>query len=281
MSKTQEKKRARGSSSTVEEDVTDKMILEKLSNIHADVKGSKDELKSEIQALKTELSEVTKSLNALWGEVQSLKQKNRDMQNQCDAAARENSKLNEEISTLKNRVIKLEDYSRPENVRFYNIPENPGESSEECSRKVMDVLSELGADLENISFHAIHRTGKPDTSASSNKAVSNGVLTESRERALRPPRPRPILVCFVSRMDSDWAWENRKKLMNSTSSRFSSVFIDKDLSAESAKQRGKLRAALRKAKELNIGKVFIKGKNLLVNSTIYSVDNLPDYLLPR
>lgn len=255
------------------------MILEKLSNIHADVKGSKDELKSEIQALKTELSEVTKSLNAVWDEVQSLKQKNKDMQDQCDAAARENSKLNEEISTLKNRVIKLEDYSRRENLRFYNIPENPGESSEECSRKVMDVLSELGADLENISFHAIHRTGKPDTSASSNNAVSNGVLTESRERALRPPRPRPILVRFVSRMDSDWAWENRKKLMNS--SRFSSVFIDKDLSAESAKQRGKLRAALRKAKELNIGKVFIKGKNLLVNSTVYSVDNLPDYLLPR
>ena len=218
MSKTQEKKRARGSSSTVEEDVTDKMILEKLSNIHADVKGSKDELKSEIQALKPELSEVTKSLNAVWDEVQLLKQKNKDIQDQRDATARENSKLNEEISTLKNRVIKLKDYSRRENLRFYNIPENPGESSVECSRKVLDVLSEVGADLENIKFHAIHRTGKPDTSASSNNAVSNGVLTESRERASRPPRPRPILVRFVSRMDSDWAWENRKKLMNSSRS---------------------------------------------------------------
>ena len=106
----------------------------------------------------------------------------------------------------------------------------------ECSRKVMDVLSELGADPENTKFHAIHRTRKPDTSASSNNAVSNGVLTESRERTSRPPRPRPVLVRFVSRMDSDWAWENRKKLMNS--SRFSSGFIDKDLFAESAKQRG-------------------------------------------
>ena len=80
-------------------------------------------------------------------------------------------------------------------------------------------------------------------------------------------------------MDSDWVWDNRKKLMNS--SRFQSVFIEKDLSAESAKQRGKLRAAFRKAKELNIGKVFIKGKNISVNSSVYSVDNLPDYLLPR
>ena len=279
MSKTQEKKRARGSSSTGEEDVTDTMILEKLSSIHVDIKASKEELKSEIQAVKSELSEVTKSLNAVWEEVQSLKQKNKDLQDQCDTTTRENSKLNEEISTLKNRLIKLEDYSRRENLRFYNIPENPGESSVECSRKVIDVLSELGADPENIMFHAIHRTGNPNNTASSNSAASNEDSTGSREGTSRPSRPRPILVRFVSRMDSDWVWENRKKLMNSSC--FSSVFIDKDLSAESAKQRGKLRAAYRKAKELNIGKVFIKGKNLSVNSTVYSVDNLPDYLLPR
>ena len=279
MPKTQEKKHARGSSSSPEDDVTDTMILEKLSSIHADIKASKDELKSEIQAVKSELSEVTKSLNTVWEEVQSLKQKNKDLQDQCDTTTRENSKLNEEIGALKNHLIKLEDYSRQENLRFYNIPENPGESSVECLRKVTDVLSELGADPENIMFHVVHRMGNPNNTSSSNSAGSNEVSTESREGTSRPPRPRPILVCFVSRMDSDWVWANRKKLMNS--SRFQSVFIDKDLSSESAKQRGKLRAAFRKAKELNIGKVFIKDKNISVNSSVYSVDNLPDYLLPR
>lgn len=279
MPKSQEKKRARGSSSSPEDEVTDTMILEKLSSIHADLKACKDELKSEIQAVKLELSDVIKSLNAVWEEVQSLKQKNKDLQDQCDTTITENRKLNEEICALKNRLIKMEDYSRRENLRFYNIPENTGESSVECSRKVMDVLSELGADPENIMFHAIHRTGNPNNTASSNSAVSNEVSTESREGASRPPRPRPILVRFVSRMDSDWVWDNRKKLMDS--SRFSSVFIDKDLSAESARQRGKLRAAYKKAKELNIAKVFIKGKKISVNSTLYSVDNLPDYLLPR
>lgn len=279
MPKSQEKKRARGSSSSPEDEVTDTMILEKLSSIHADLKACKDELKSEIQAVKLELSDVIKSLNAVWEEVQSLKQKNKDLQDQCDTTITENRKLNEEICALKNRLIKMEDYSRRENLRFYNIPENTGESSVECSRKVMDVLSELGADPENIMFHAIHRTGNPNNTASSNSAVSNEVSTESREGASRPPRPRPILVRFVSRMDSDWVWDNRKKLMGS--SRFLSVFIDKDLSAESARQRGKLRAAYKKAKELNIAKVFIKGKKISVNSTLYSVDNLPDYLLPR
>ena len=279
MAKNKEKKRARGSSSTAEEDVSDEMILEKLSKIHEDIKTLKEELKGEIQAVKSELSEATKSLSAVWEEVQSLKQKNKDLQDQCDSTTRENNKLNEEISTLTNRLIKLEDYSRRENLRFYNIPENPGASNEECSRKVMEVLTELGAVPENIMFHAMHRTGNPNNTASSNSAANNEESTESREGASRPPRPRPILVRFVSRMDSDWIWENRKKLMNS--SRFSSVFIDKDLSPESAKQRGKLRAAYKKAKELDIGKVFIKGKNLTVNSTVYSVDNLPDYLLPQ
>ena len=65
------------------------------------------------------------------------------------------------------------------------------------------------------------------------------------------------------------------------SSRFSSMFIDKDLSPESAKQRGKLHTAYKKAKLLDIGRVFIKGKNWTINSTVYSVDNLPDFLLPQ
>ena len=67
----------------------------------------------------------------------------------------------------------------------------------------MEVLTELGAVPENIMFHAIHRTGNPNNTASSNSAANNEESTESREGALRPPRPSPILVRFVSRMDSD------------------------------------------------------------------------------
>ena len=51
-----EKKRARGSSSTAEDDISDAMILEKLSNIHDDIKALKQELKGEIKAVRAELS---------------------------------------------------------------------------------------------------------------------------------------------------------------------------------------------------------------------------------
>ena len=59
------------------------------------------------------------------------------------------------------------------------------------------------------------------------------------------------------------------------------MLIDKDLSPESARERAKLRAAYKKTKDLNIDKVFIKGKNLIINSSKYSVNTLPEYLLAR
>ena len=265
-----EKKRARGSSSTADEDISDAMILEKLSNIHDDIKALKEELKGEVKAVRTELCEATKSLTAVWEEVQSLKAENQMLKEQCNTTTKENDKLNKEIATLKNRVIKMEDYSRRENLRVYNIPENPGESIVECKRKVTDILKELGADPGKIMFHAIHRIGK----IASSNASTGAAVEESR-----PPRPRPVIVRFLSRMDCDWVFENRRKL--SASPNFSSVFIDKDLSAESARERGKLRSAYNKAKEMNIARAFIKGKNLIVNSSRYTADNLPEYLLPQ
>ena len=84
---------------------------------------------------------------------------------------------------------------------------------------------------------------------------------------------------FVSRMVSESIWFKRKELLKS--SHFSTVLIDKDLSPESARERAKLRASYKKAKDLNIDKVFTKGKDLIINSSKYSVNNLPEYLLPN
>ena len=121
----------------------------------------------------------------------------------------------------------------------------------------MDVLNELGAEPKNLMFHAIHRIGNPNkTTASSTSAADSEDLTATREEGSRPVRPRPVIVRFVSRMDSDWVLNNRRRLRDSFL--FSSVFIDKDLSE---KERGKLRAAFKKAKELNIARVFLKVKN--------------------
>ena len=203
--KKNEKKRARGSSSTDGGEDVDSRILEKLSSIQdrietgltkmdADFAALKSELQHEIRVVKKELSEVSTSLETAWVEVETLKEKKTLLEGQLQHTLQKNSKLSEEVRLLKDRAIRQEDYSRRENLRFYNIPDNPEETNEEC---------------------------------------------------------------------------------------FAYVYIDKDLSAESAKERGKLRAAYRKAKEANIERVFIKGNKLFVNSSSYSVDALPQYLLPE
>ena len=202
-------------------------------------------------------------------EVRSLKEKNKHLQERLDSATKENVNLKEEVDLFRNRLVKQEDYSRRENLRFYNIPENPEEANEECVHKVKQVSSELGVPPDT-KFHAIHLTGKP------NAFVAPSASTEEGSRS---PRPKPILLRFVSRMDADSVWSRRKELLKS--SRFSSVSIDKDVCPESARTRAKLRADYKKAKDLDIDKVLFKGKNLIINGNKYSVDNLPEYLLPN
>lgn len=51
-----------------------------------------------------------------------------------------NSKLSEEIYVLKGRSIKQDYYSSRENLRFYNIAEEHGDTNVECFAKVKKVL---------------------------------------------------------------------------------------------------------------------------------------------
>ena len=172
----------------------------------------------------------------------------RILKQQLDSTAQENVKLKEVFNSeaLRVRIVKQEDYSRRENLRFYNIPESAQETNEDCVQKVKQVLSDLGAP-SGTKFHVLHCTGK---------------LSSTSEGE---PRARPILARFVSRMES--IWFKRKELLRTP--RFSPTLIDKDLSPGSARERAKLQVAYKKAKDLNIDKLFIKGKNLIINSSKY------------
>ena len=165
-----EKKRARKSSST-DSEVEDSRILEKLTSIQdriesgftkidANIAALKQELKNDIRLVKNELRDVSTSLEAAWVEVNLLKENNKSLQKHLDDTLNKNCKLSEEVDALKGRLIKQEDYSRRENLRFYNIAEEPGETNEECTAKVKEVLDEIGVTSDGIRFHAIHRIGK-------------------------------------------------------------------------------------------------------------------------
>ena len=150
-------------------------------------------------------------------------------------------------------MIKQEDYSRrenQENLRFNNILEGPQETVKKCTAKVKEILHELGLAPEEIRFHAIHRIGKVRSNVPNNdyndSAAANNV-TNTQAQAPRATYPLPVIARFVWRMDVEWVWEKRKDL--SIERPFLDRLYRQDLSPESAKRRGKLRATFKKAKK--------------------------------
>ena len=72
--------------------------------------------------------------------------------------------LNKTIADLEKKLkaavednIKLEQYTRRENLRFNNIMEE----EEDCKSLIYEVIqNEMGVDTANIKFHPVHRVGK-------------------------------------------------------------------------------------------------------------------------
>ena len=69
-----------------------------------DFAALKLELQHETRVLKKELTEVSTSLDAAWAEVKTLKEKNKSLEEQLQETLQKNSKLSEEVSSLKGRV---------------------------------------------------------------------------------------------------------------------------------------------------------------------------------
>ena len=222
-SKGKDKKWPRGCSSLLRED--DSRIFEKLTSIQDRIENGFTKINSKMEALRCQmrekLKEATKSLSAVWEEVELLKAKNKHLEEQVEGALKKNCQLKKQVEILKDRAVK-QDYSRRENLRIINVPEEAEEDNKECVKKVKDILSELSVPPD-IKFHAMHRAERPKPDA--NESSEEGACSASRSR--------PILVRFVSHMDANLVWTKRKELLKSQ--RFRTVFIDKDLFAESAK----------------------------------------------
>ena len=147
-----EKKRPRGSSSSTAEpdEILERLlsIQDRIENgftkIYDEIESLKTELNDNIKSVKEELGKTTKSLNAVWEEVRLIKEENKELKKQLKSTTKQNDTLEKKVETLRSPLIKQEDYSRRVNLRFYNIPEEPNETNEECFQKLRQVLTELG-----------------------------------------------------------------------------------------------------------------------------------------
>ena len=230
-----EKKRQRGSSSTNSE--TDDMAGEisksfkgltkhlddALAKFKQKIKNDLQTTAADLQKTAREVKDAVKSLESVWAEIKDLKEKqdvlnevNETLKTACDELRCENLKLKKQIHDNQERVRKVEDYSRRENLIVKNIPEN---EDEDCLAVATDLIQELGVDTQNMQFHAVHRIGRKPAQTSSHEA--NNV----------EPKPRHIVARFLCREDRNRVWAKRKILRDTELC--TDVFIDEDLSAAS------------------------------------------------
>ena len=167
----------------------DNRIQEHFSGLKSDILILRHELREEIEGVKSTLTGEEKSLESAWNVIADLQAESKshadfkktyqssldNVKSELAMASSKNAKLETEIDALKvrvleeqERVIALENYSRRENLRFMNVPEQEGEN---CVNIIYDIIEhELNMDVENLQFHAIHRVGKQRSSDETSKA---------------------------------------------------------------------------------------------------------------
>ena len=141
-------------------------------------------------------------------------------------------------------MIKLDNYSRRENIRLLNVPENQDETCKEILRGVMAAIKMKGAN--KVEFHAVLRIGKQRGDG----------------------RPRAIIARFVKTRND--LWYRRKELANSPN--HPHVILVPDYVYETAKEQKKLSNPLRNARRMNLALAYIKNRRIFVqgNSGVFS-----------
>lgn len=249
-------------------DVTDsepslKSVMEKLNCIQqsldsnfAEAMGEINNLRTDVNAklliLKNDTDELKTSLDAAWIEIEALKQQDDQNKLQLQQLQEDNAHLEADLAAAKARAIKLENYTRRENIRLLNVPENEEENCKEIVREVMDAVKMEGAN--KVEFHAVHRTGKQRNDG----------------------KPRAIIARFVNREARNDFWNRRKELANSPNHQ--NVVLVPDYAYETAKEQKKLSNALRNARKLNLTPAYIKKGRLFVQGNSYLADSIPEFL---
>ena len=151
--------------------------------------------------------------------------------------------LERNFLSLKRRNIKLEAYTRRENMKIFNIEENEGENGNTESlvrnvfREKMKIPKE---DEECIRFERIHR------------------ITPRRSSS----KPRPIIVKFSHYQDKESVWSFVKNLKGTN------IGIANDFPKEIEEIQSKLYPVLKKAKKAKQS-AFFKVDRLIINGQVY------------
>ena len=209
----------------------------------------KQDLKAEVQALRSTVSELEMAAQMSSSKIESLEASNKSLS--LTSQVKEIDTLRAELKKQKEKVLHMEVYSRRENLIFRNIPESP---SENCRELIFDIMTkEMDIETSQMRCHAVHRMGKPIQG-----------------------RPRPIIVRFVCREDKEVVFRKRNLLKESI--HFPDAYITLDYPSEIQDVRAVLIKAMLKA-QANGTQAKVIGRTLKIGSASYTSKNVPKELL--
>ena len=229
------------------------------AKLHEELCGLRQEMKEEIDMLKSNIKGVEKSVDEIWATIEDMKEATKALKDSKTVQEDEMQELRAlltktkaELKEERDKVIELEDYTRRENLKFHNIPESEEEGVNHSPKQViLSILQkELQMDTAQIRFHAVHRIGKR-----------------------KENKHRPIIARFVCREDRDQVFARKKGIKEST--RFKDAYITADYAKAIQDERRKLIKAMFKAKEQG-SEAKVVGRYLYIGELKYDVTNIPE-----
>ena len=156
----------------------------------------------------------------------------------------------EKQKKLETRIGLLEDQLLEKNVIFQGIHE---EEYEDRSDVKTQIVKAIATTMEGDDFNT-----------KKTLAGKTSIDTVERVGKYNPLRVRPVKVRFLEKKDVDHLFRNRKKLPKG-------VFIDKEYSQTTEKERRLVRPILREARRMDKykGKVRMEGPHLVVDGKHY------------
>ena len=220
---------------------------------------------SEIESLKVRLAAVEEDTIQLKDSANSREKELTDLKtsvgNTCARTAnntKEVQELKATVEELKCRNIKLEAYTRRENVKIFNLQEVPGETPQDTEELVRSMLVNnmnfSKEDVDDIRFERVHRM-------------------PSRRNANTNAEPRPVIAKFSFYQDKEYVWLRVKNLKGS------GIGLSHDFPREIDTIHEKLYPVLKKAKKEKQS-AFFQVDKLIINGQVYrglETTNLPYY----
>ena len=208
-------------------------------------------LKDKVSALEKESKDLMDSAKFAHNEITDLKATVIYACSNVERLGNELTSLQEELDFWKRRSIRLESYSRKENIKIFNVQETADENTEAVVKKFLNENLKIPqTNVHEIRFERVHRLP-----------------------TRRSNKPRPIIARFSFFQDKEFVWSFIKNLKGSN------IAIANDYPKEIENIHKTLYPVLKKAKQEK-NTAFFKVHRLIINGQIYKRNetiNLPFY----